>query len=159
MQNKPKIRYSCGNEALLDGIRLLWQSLNQHHLELSPCFKQDYVEMTFEKRKAYWLKKAASAELRVDIASDVLTGQNVGYCVSSIDEDKTGEIESLFVASTYRGLGVGDNLMRRVLAWMDEKGTVAKIVEVATGNEQAFGFYNRYGFFTRKTVLKQTGKS
>ena len=114
--------------------------------------------MTFEKRKAYWLKKAASAELRVDIASDVMTGQNVGYCVSSIDEDKTGEIESLFVASTYRGLGVGDNLMRRVLAWMDEKGTVAKIVEVATGNEQAFGFYNRYGFFTRKTVLKQTVK-
>jgi ribosomal protein S18 acetylase RimI-like enzyme len=48
--------------------------------------------------------------------------------------------------------------MRRVLAWMDENGTVTKIVEVAAGNEQAFGFYNRYGFFTRKTVLKQTVK-
>ena len=158
MRNKPKIQYVHGNEALLDSIRLLWQSLNQHHLDLSPYFKQDYVEMNFEKRESYWLKKALSTELRVDIAVDVMTGQNVGYCVSSIDEEKTGEIESIFVASNYRGWGIGDSLMRTVLAWMDEKGTAAKIVEVAVGNEQAFGFYNRYGFFTRKTVLKQIMK-
>ena len=114
--------------------------------------------MNFEKRKASLLKKAVNGELRVDIAVDVMTGQNVGYCVSSIDEEKTGEIESIFVASNYRGWGIGDSLMRTVLAWMDEKGTVAKIAEVAVGNEQAFGFYNRYGFFTRKTVLKQIMK-
>jgi len=158
MRSKPKIKYVCGNEASLDSIRLLWQSLNQTHLDLSPYFKQDYVEMNFEKRKASLLKKAARAKLRVDIAVDVMTGQNVGYCVSSIDEEKIGEIESIFVASNYRGLGIGDSLMRTVLAWMDKKGTVAKIVEVAAGNEQAFSFYNRYGFFTRKTVLKQIMK-
>jgi ribosomal protein S18 acetylase RimI-like enzyme len=158
MRNKPKIKYVCGNEALLDSIRLLWQILNQNHLDLSPYFKQDYVEMNFEKRKASLLKKAVSAELRVDIAVDVITGQNVGYCVSSINEEKTGEIESIFVASNYRGWGIGDSLMRTVLTWMDEKGTLAKIVEVAAGNEQAFSFYNRYGFFTRKTVLKQIMK-
>jgi ribosomal protein S18 acetylase RimI-like enzyme len=155
MQDKPKIEYICGNEALLDRIRLLWQSLNRYHLDLSPFFKQDYAEMNFEKRKGYWLKKAVSAELRVDIAVDVTTGQNVGYCVSSVDEEKTGEIESLFVDFNYRGCGIGDSLMRTVLAWMDGKGTVAKIVEVAAGNERAFSFYNRYGFLTRKTVLKQ----
>jgi ribosomal protein S18 acetylase RimI-like enzyme len=158
MRNKPKIKYVCGNEALLDSIRLLWQSLNQNHLDLSPHFKQDYVEMNFEKRKASLLKKAESAELRVDIAVDAITRQNVGYCISSIDEEKTGEIESIFVASNYRGWGIGDSLMRTVLTWMDEKGTLAKIVEVAAGNEQAFSFYNRYGFFTRKTVLKQIMK-
>ena len=158
MQIKPKIKYVCGNESLLDGIKLLWQSLNQHHHDLSPDFKQDYDEMIFEKRKSYWLKKAVNAELRVDIAVDIVTGQEVGYCVSSIDEGKTGEIESIFVASNYRGCGIGDSLMRRALTWMDEKGTVAKIVEVAAGNEQAFGFYNRYGFFVRRTVLKQIVK-
>jgi ribosomal protein S18 acetylase RimI-like enzyme len=158
MRNKPKIEYVFGNEALLDNIRFLWQSLNQYHLDLSPCFKQDYVETNFEKRKAFFLKKAESAELRVDIAVDAVTKQNVAYCVSSIDEEKTGEIESIFVASNYRGLGIGDSLVRRVLAWMDEKGTISKIVEVAAGNEQAFGFYSRYGFFARRTVLKQIKK-
>ena len=158
MQNKPKIEYVCGNEALLDTIKLLWLSLNQDHHDLSPYFKQDYVEINFEKRKASLLKKAVYGELRVDIAVDVKTGQNVAYCVSSIDEEKTGEIESIFVASNYRGWGIGDSLMRTVLTWMDEKGTVAKIVEVAAGNEKAFSFYNRYGFFTRKTVLKQIMK-
>jgi ribosomal protein S18 acetylase RimI-like enzyme len=155
MRDKPKIEYVCGNETLLDGIRLLWQSLNQYHLDLSPCFKRDYVEMNFKNRKAYWLKKTVGADLRVDIAVDSTTGQNVGYCLSSIDESKTGEIESLSVAFDYRCFGIGDSLMRTVLAWMNEKRTVAKIVEVAAGNERAFSFYNRYGFFTRKTVLKQ----
>jgi len=157
--DKAKIEYICGDEALLDSISLLWQSLNRYHLDLSTCFKQDYVEINFEKRKDYWLKKAVSAKLRVDVAVDVITGQTVGYCVSSIDAENTVEVESIFVASTYRGLGIGDCLMRRALAWMDEKGTVAKIVGVAAGNEQVFSFYSRYGFFARRTVLKQIKKA
>jgi ribosomal protein S18 acetylase RimI-like enzyme len=30
-----------------------------------------------------------------------------------------------------------------------------KILEVAAGNEEAFGFYARYGFLPRKILLKQ----
>jgi ribosomal protein S18 acetylase RimI-like enzyme len=52
-------------------------------------------------------------------------------------------------------LGIGDSLMKKALSWMDQKGAMAKIVEVGTGNEQAFNFYARYGFLPRKTVLKQ----
>jgi len=61
----------------------------------------------------------------------------------------------VFVNPAFRGLGVGDALMRKALAWMDKQGAVDKIVEVGVGNEQAFGFYSRYGFYPRKTVLKQ----
>ena len=59
--------------------------------------------------------------MRVDVAMDIVTGQNVGYCVSSVDEERTGEIESIFVASDYRGLGIGDSLMKKALTWMDKK--------------------------------------
>jgi hypothetical protein len=38
---------------------------------------------------------------------------------------------------------------------MDKECAASKIVEVGDGNEQAFGFYARYGFLPRKTVLKQ----
>ena len=130
MQNKPQMEYFSENEKLLNSIRLLWEGLNQHHFDLSPHFKQYYAEMSFGKRKAALLKKTANGVLRVDVAMDIVTGQNVGYCVSSVDEERTGEIESIFVASNYRRLGIGDSLMKKALTWMDKKVAVAKIVEV-----------------------------
>jgi ribosomal protein S18 acetylase RimI-like enzyme len=150
MQIKANIEYVSGNETLLDSIRLLWEGLNQHHFDLSPYFKQYYADMNFEKRKVALLKKAASGELRVDVAIDTVTRQNVGYCTSSVDKEKTGEIESIFVASNYRGLGIGDTLMKNALTWMDKNGAVAKIVEVAVGNEQVLRFYNRLAFVLGK---------
>jgi hypothetical protein len=35
---------------------------------------------------------------------------------------------------------------------------VEKVVEVSVGNESAWGFYGRYGFLPRKTLLKQVKK-
>jgi ribosomal protein S18 acetylase RimI-like enzyme len=52
-------------------------------------------------------------------------------------------------------LGIGDSLIRNALSWLDKEEAVAKIVEVGEGNEQSLGFYARYGFLLRKTVLKQ----
>jgi ribosomal protein S18 acetylase RimI-like enzyme len=143
---------------VLDTIALLWDALNQHHLRLSKDFKQHYSELTFEKRKDDLLHKAANAELRIDVAVDEASGQNVGYCVSSFDKSKIGEIESIFVNENYRGLGIGDALMKKALAWMDGKCAEKKVVAVAAGNEQAIGFYGRYGFVHRKTVLEQAVK-
>jgi len=152
---RPKIKYIHSDEGILDEIKVLWEALNEHHLQLSANFKQYYCSMTFEKRKADLLKKAIGGKMRVDLAVDEASGQNVGYCVSSLDGEKKGEIESIFVNEAYRGLGIGDSLMKKALSWMDQKGAMAKIVEVGTGNEQAFNFYARYGFLPRKTVLKQ----
>jgi diamine N-acetyltransferase len=153
--NKQKIDYFHGDETLLDQIKPLWEALNEHHLQYSPDFKEHYYLMTFEKRKADLLKKAAGGKMRVDLAADEASGQNVGYCVSSLDSEKTGEIESIFVDAAYRRTGIGGSLMENALSWMNQEGAVAKIVEVAAGNEKAFGFYGRYRFLPRKTVLKQ----
>lgn len=147
--------YVFGNQTLLDDVKGLWEALNQHHLKNSTHFKQYYEAMTFEKRKQAILKKATAGEMHVAVAVDSKTNQKVGYCVSSLDGEKTGEIESIFVASAYRGKGVGDTLMKDALAWMDGKSAGKKTVAVGAGNEQAFGFYERYGFVPRKTVLEQ----
>jgi ribosomal protein S18 acetylase RimI-like enzyme len=155
---KPKIKCVHGGEGMLDEIKPLWEALNEHHCQRSTYFKQHYRGMTFEKRKADLLKKAAGGELRVDLAIEEASGQNVGYCVSSLNREKTGEIESILVDAAYRGLGIGDALIKKALAWMEQKGAVEKIVEVGVGNGQAFGFYARYGFLPRKTVLKQVGQ-
>ncbi len=156
---KQKIKYIYGSEVLLDQIKVLWEALNSHHLGLSANFKQHYRDMTFEKRKADLLKKAAAGKMRVDLAFDEETGRNVGYCVSSVSAEKIGEIDSIFVVAAYRGMGIGDSLMKKALCWMEQQEVVEKIVEVAVGNEQAWGFYAQLRFFAKKNDAKTSKKT
>ena len=149
------INYNSGDQSLLDSLKPLWEALNTHHHNLSVNFKPYYEEMTFKRRKASLLKKAKSAKMQVDVAEEELSGQNIGYCISSVDSFKIGEIYSIFVGVVHRGLGIGDALVRRALAWMEKNGAEEKVVQVAAGNEDAFDFYARYGFLVRKTLLKQ----
>jgi len=96
--------------------------------------------------------------MRVDLALNEESTRNVGYCVSSDSAEKIGEIDSIFVDAAYRDQGIGDALMKKALCWMEKENAVAKIVEVAVGNEEAFGFNAKYDFLPRKTVLKQVKK-
>ncbi len=155
MVNAGKIKYVSGDETLLDKIEQLWLGLNQQHLESSPDFKSYYQKLTFENRKAFLLQKSQNGALYVELAEDESAGRFVGYCVSSLDKNRVGGIESLYVEAAYRGLGIGDALIKSSLAWMDIKGAETKLVSVAAGNEEAFKFYARYGFRPRRTVLEQ----
>ena len=156
--NKHEIKYIEGDEALLDQIKPLWEALNRYHLGLSLNFKQFYLDMTFPKRKADLLKKAALGKMRISIAIDQVSGQNVGYCISGINNERMGEIKSIFVSETYRHRGIGEVLMQKALDWLEKQGALEKIVEVTAGNEKAWGFYAHYGFLPRKTMLKQIKK-
>jgi len=152
--NKPRIKYVHGDGGMLDEIKVLWETLNRHHLSVSPYFKDYYLTLTFEERKRAILQRASGGEVRVDLALDA-SGELVGYCVSSIDRWLTGEIDSIFVTAKYRGQGIGRALMEKALAWLNGKGAKKKIVSVAVGNEQAYGFYSRFGFLPRRTLLEQ----
>ncbi|MCX6644080.1 MAG: GNAT family N-acetyltransferase [Candidatus Bathyarchaeota archaeon] len=152
--NKPRIKYVHGDGGMLDEIKVLWKTLNRHHLSVSPYFKDYYLTLTFEERKRAILQRASGGEVRVDLALDA-SGELVGYCVSSIDRWLTGEIDSVFVTAKYRGQGIGRALMEKALAWLNGKGAKKKIVSVAVGNEQAYGFYSRFGFLPRRTLLEQ----
>jgi diamine N-acetyltransferase len=110
--NRCNVKFIYGNECLLEQVKPLWEALNKHNLGLSANFKQHYKDMTFEKRKADLLKKAAG-KMRVDLAVDQETKQAVGYCVSSPNQERIGEVESIFVDAVYRGLGIGDSLMQK----------------------------------------------
>ena len=152
---KDNIRYILGDENLLDDIRELWEALNKHHREKSLYFKEFYNKFSFDTRKADLLKHAQKNHIRVVISFDEEVQMSVGYCISSLDNDNTGELESIFVLPGHRGFGIGEELMQKGLQWMDEMGAVKKVVNVAAGNEQAFGFYKKYGFYPRKTTLEQ----
>jgi len=45
--------------------------------------------------------------------------------------------------------------MKTALAWMDDRAATNKIIGVVEGNEEAFGFYKKYGFYPRAHILQQ----
>jgi ribosomal protein S18 acetylase RimI-like enzyme len=143
------------DETGLEGIRSLWVQLNEYNQEKARHFKRHYQGMTFEQRKAYFERIAKSRTVRVDLARDAGTGHSVGYCVSSISMDKVGEIESIYVEAAYRSKGIGTALITRALAWMESFSVIKKRVSVSYGNEGAWEFYRRFGFYPRMMVLEQ----
>jgi diamine N-acetyltransferase len=153
-----KIRYVHGDDKMLNDVRGMWEALNLYHCERSAHFKKHYLEMTFQKRKYQLKKKTVLGAMSVDIAVDESTGQSIGYIISSVNSEKTGEIESVYVEESYRRMGIGSELMKTALAWMDEKCAITKQVEVSVGNESAWAFYGQFGFLPRKTLLKQVKK-
>lgn len=104
------------------------------------------------------MRKARGDYIKVDIASDSENGLDVGYCISTIvetDFGRIGEIESVFVESNYRNRGIGRNLMKSALEWMDDRKVDRKILGVVEGNEGVYEFYRRFGFYPKSTKLEQ----
>ena len=149
-----KVTYISGNARLLIRVAPLWEELNKQHLSLSPHFKEYYRTLKFEDRKQAILQRAVGGEVRVDLVMDA-ANIPVGTCVSSIDNELTGQIDLIFVTQPYRNQGIGTKLMEKALEWLNSKGAKKNIVSVAVGNEQAYIFYSQFGFFPRRTLLEQ----
>lgn len=148
------IDYIEGGVESLDLIAPLWAELTDHHRALSEHFAEAIAQRTFAARKAELAAKGGQGHLRVDLAR-ISSGEYVGYCVSTIDGNRIGEVDSIFVQPPVRKQGIGDALMRRAMRWMEEVGTQSRIVEVAWGNNDVWSFYQRYGFLPRSVRLVQ----
>jgi diamine N-acetyltransferase len=151
----PAIEYRITDISEIERVRPLWIQLNLHHHARAGMFRSHYEQSTFDDRKAYFEKLAAAGILRVDLAFDPLQDRYIGYCIGSLSQERTGEIESIFVEEAYRSKGIGSVFMGRVLAWLDANGSVRNRVSVGDGNEDAFLFYRKFGFFCRMMVLEQ----
>ncbi len=134
----------------IEALRPLWEKLNAHHLSRSSHFRAHYESFTFEKRIKKFLLD--DIDVRIDIAR---TGVAiVGYCISTIDRRGHGEIDSLYIEEAFRRSGTGDGLLRRALGWLKGEGAEEITIVVAAGNEEAFSFYRRHGFYPAYTTLK-----
>jgi len=150
------IEYHTTDIKDIDLIRPLWSQLNEYMHTMAKTFRSHFGHMTFDNRKVYFEMVAASGCLRLELAFYPKEGgQYVGYCVSSLSQEKTGEIESIFVEESYRSRGIGSTLVTRALAWLDENDSIRNRVSVSDGNKGAWEFYKKFGFYPRMTVLEQ----
>jgi diamine N-acetyltransferase len=133
-------------------IKPLWEKLNDAHYRDSVYFKDHYASFTFEKRIAKFTACGDDAML-VEVVETGGPGP-VGYCISTISQDGSGEIDSIFIDDNHRGRGIGDTLIRNSVAWLQKHGCVRIRVAVAHGHDSVLSFYRKYGFFPRMTCLE-----
>lgn len=139
----------------IDGIKPLWEKLNAHHLAKSSLFKDHFSAFTFEKR----MESLKKRDLLIAYVAEH-DGEKIGYCVATVD-GSVGEIDSLFVREEHRGKGAGEELFSLALRWLGGQKCETIKVAVAEGNESVLGFYRRFGFAKRFTVMEKvsTGRA
>lgn len=148
------IEYTAGGEELFPFLSPLWEKLRDHHADRSVYFAAYFRNRFFEDRICD-LTNDGKILLKVDLARDQTDDKIVGYCISAVNKDQIGEIESLFIEEAYRGLGIGNELMERAIRWLDDCHVKSKKIAVAVGNEEVFGFYQQFGFYPRLVILEE----
>lgn len=140
-----------GAEAL-DLLEPLWLTLHHHHMSVAaPAVFQDDATSWAARRSAYarWLAEDGSFVVLAQ-----RDGVPVGYAVVEIlpgpdDTWVTGtrmaEVQTLAVAPTERGHGIGTMLLDAVDARLAELGIGDIFIAVLTGNAGALRFYERRG--------------
>lgn len=141
-----------GGIEILDIVKPLWEKLNKQHGNLSTYFQHQFRETKFENRKSKFVSKSITA-INIDLIKK--NELYIGYCISTINKDAVGEIESLFIEEEYRKLGLGDKLITRGLEWLNNNNVKSKIIAVAEGNEKVLEFYKKYNFYKRIIILQE----
>ncbi len=147
------IEYRTLERGSLEVIRPLWEKLRLHHHSRSRYFASYYETFTFEKRTEKFLKN--DIDLHIETAAEKDSGDIIAYCISTVNAHGEGEVDSIYVEAAFRGAKIGDTLMKHALAWMDVRKASARTVTVSAGNEDAFPFYMKYGFYPAYSLLRQ----
>ena len=141
----------AGGVELLCRLEPLWEALKAHHERTSTHFGDELAGRRFAGRRAELEGKASG--LRVEIAFDRERNCDVGYCVSTVDGEGKGEIDSLYVDDGCRGEGLGRRLAQSAIRWMKERGAEEIQLLVVAGNDAAIHFYERLGFYSRNVHM------
>lgn len=146
------IEFITGGLELLKYIEPLWYELKYHHKKSSNKFSRHFELLNFQDRKEKFSK---SDKIKIDLIKSNDDSQYIGYCVTSINKENIGEIDSLYISKKYRKYRLGDKLMKRSLSWLDNNKVITKTIVVAEGNEEVLSFYKKYGFYKKRIVLEQ----
>ena len=128
----------------------------QYHNRRSKYFGGLFLGLDIDEVNQRLIAKA-SGGLLVDLAKDAETGNLVGYCLTSINAERQGEVESIYLEPEYRHQYIGDKLMKRALDWMEKRAVKRKILVVGAGNEEVIAFYRHHNFEVRSIVMEQVG--
>lgn len=111
-----------------------------------------HTNWPLEESGAEYFRKRISEETGECFVADD-DGAVVGYVTGHVDAgiDPTDtllrcELDNIYVEDTYRGRGVGRQLVSKLDAWCKSKGAESIVVVAYSENLDAIEFYKSYGF-------------
>ena len=154
----PRWRLRTGTEADLDLVEPLWVAVHHRHIESMPQLAP-YVDdiATWRARRELYEELLAKPDTLLLLA--LVGDEPIGYGLTHVMpvagswiEDtwrtgtRIGEIESLSVLPSYRGTGLGSELLERLEAHLRELGIEDLILGALAGNADAIRLYERRGY-------------
>jgi|AGTN01.3.fsa_nt_gi Acetyltransferases len=111
--------------------------------------------MSWDKRKNGLIKK--SSKLLLDYVIENDSNKIIGYCISTIEKEnnKIGEIDSIFIEEEYRKSGIGKKLMENAVNWLIEQKAETQKLIVGVGNEKVIDYYKQFDFLPLHIVLQR----
>ncbi len=113
---------------------------------------QNDIEGVFQVEKNcfrdYWSKESFQKELKNDVARYLVAkidDKVVGYIGIWLVLDE-GHITNVAVHEDYRGIKIGDKLVKSMIEKCKENNIVAMTLEVRVSNVVAQNLYKKYGF-------------
>ncbi|MFF5435499.1 GNAT family N-acetyltransferase [Streptomyces griseofuscus] len=125
-----------------------WAALEELRLRALETDADAFGSTSADERarpEAFWLRRilvsawflAWSAEQAIGVAAPVASP-------NTLTEER--HLDTMWVASAWRGRGVGEALVQAVIGHAMAHGATAVSLTVADGNEQARSLYRRMGF-------------
>jgi epoxyqueuosine reductase len=143
-----------GGMELLPQAETLWEGLREYHGSISKDFSTSIRKRSFRDREADFESKASNHSFRIELIKLNAEKPPIGYSISSLSSNLLGEIESIFIEDAYRGMNIGDLLMKNALNWLNTNNARTKRISVVAGND-VLKFYEKYGFKERSLILEK----
>ena len=154
----PAWRLRTGSAEDLDLIEPLWVAVHHRHIESMPELAP-YVSdsETWRARRTLYedLLTKPDTLLLLAVVDDKPIGYGLTHVMPVADSwiedtwttgDRIGEIESLSVLPSYRGSGLGSELLDRLESHLHERGVDDLILGALAGNSDAIRLYERRGY-------------
>ncbi|GAA1655444.1 GNAT family N-acetyltransferase [Catellatospora bangladeshensis] len=141
----------AGAEAI-DALEPLWLSLHEHHRRIAPDLVMYADERSWPLRRDLyrrWITEPGSFVLLAEDGPEL-----VGYAFTHVFDgpddtwvsgDRIAELETLSVAASHRGRGVGTRLLDAVDARLSELGVTDLYISTLADNHAAARVYERRG--------------
>jgi ribosomal protein S18 acetylase RimI-like enzyme len=142
----------------LDLLEPLWVAVHHRHQESMPELAP-YVSdaETWRARRTLYEELLTKPDTLLLVA--VVDAKAIGYGLAHVfatqdtwiedtwrTGDRIGEIESLSVLPSYRGSGLGSQLLERLEAHLHQRGVEDLILGALAGNADAIRLYERRGY-------------
>lgn len=146
-------QFRSGNAELLPYCESLWDLFIHSQIKNAGVMSDGISEYIQGMRNGDLLTKTARGKLHIQLVDLGDINKPIGFCITSLSKDKIGEVEVLYILEEYQGNHLGTQLLQTALKWMAVHNVMEKRLKVVVGNENIFGFYQKFKLYPVYTAL------